>query len=148
MSDELFMQAALEQAHLAAEQNEVPVGAILLADNNIIARAYNQPITLNDPTAHAEVLCLRAAAKKINNYRLVNTTLYVTLEPCLMCVGALVHARVARVVFGASDPKSGALGGVVNAMNLAGFNHRFQVDNAVHGEQCSQLLKDFFRARR
>lgn len=148
MNDEFFMSAALHQAELAAENNEVPVGAVIAKENNIIASAFNHPIGLHDPTAHAEVLVLREAAKKIGNYRLVDTTLYVTLEPCMMCVGAMVHARVARVVFGASDPKSGALGGVCNGLDLSCFNHRFEFSSNVLADPCGAILKDFFKERR
>lgn len=142
------MQQALEQARLAEMQGEVPVGAVLVLDDELIAAGYNQNISLNDPSAHAEMLVLREAGKKLNNHRLLNAVLYVTLEPCLMCVGAMVHARVATVVFGAHDLKTGACGSCVAAHELKFHNHHLQVVLGVLQDECSVLLKAFFKARR
>ncbi len=143
------MKRALVQATLAAEHEEVPVGAVLVsAEGEILAEAHNQPIRLCDPTAHAEILVLRQAAKKIKNYRLLETTLYVTLEPCPMCAGALVYARVKRLVFGAYDPKAGACGSVYNIVNDARLNHRLEVVGGVLAEEALALLKEFFERRR
>ena len=142
------MRAALEQAHLALAAGEVPIGAVVVADDEIIGAAYNQPIAASDPTAHAEVLALRAAAARLGNYRLTGASLYVTVEPCLMCVGALVHARVREVVFGAVEPKSGALVSTVRGHEIAGLNHRFEVTGGVLEADCRDLIQQFFRARR
>ena len=146
--DRYWMRQALELARRAAEVGEVPVGALLLCEGAVIGEGWNQPIGACDPTAHAEVLALRAAAARLGNYRLVNSTLYVTLEPCPMCAGALVHARVARVVFGAADPRSGAAGSVFNLLQAEALNHRATVTGGVDAEACGALLRDFFRARR
>src|SRR5688500_13226335 len=142
------MRAALEQAHLARAAGEVPVGAVVVVDDAIVARAFNQPIAAVDPTAHAEVLALRAAAAHTGNYRLPNTTLYVTVEPCLMCVGALVHARVREVIFGAVDPRSGALVSTVRGHEIPGLNHRFTVTGGVLEADCRDLIQQFFRGKR
>lgn len=142
------MLRALREARLAAEKGEVPVGAIAVHRGEIVAVGGNQTITDCDPTAHAEVVALRALGRKLGNYRTVGVTLYVTLEPCVMCAGAMVHARVGRVVFGASDPKTGALGGAVNLMSSAAVNHRFDVTAGVLGTECGDLLRTFFRERR
>jgi tRNA(adenine34) deaminase len=147
-SDEHWMQQALALASRAAGAGEVPVGAVLVADGKLIAEGWNQPIAGHDPTAHAEVMCLRAAGHALGNYRLANTTLYVTLEPCLMCVGAIVHARVARVVFGAFDPKSGAVSSLCRGFELPGLNHRVAASGGVLAESCGELLRAFFRDRR
>jgi tRNA(adenine34) deaminase len=143
-----FMRAALEQARLAIDAGEVPIGAVLVIDGQIIARAFNQPIRAVDPTAHAEVLALRTAAQQVRNYRLTNATLYVTVEPCLMCVGALVHARVKEVVFGAGEPRSGALVSTVRGHEIAGLNHRFTVTGGVLEADCRDLIQQFFLGRR
>src|SRR3954467_14969252 len=127
MSREAFMDAALEQARLALAAGEVPIGAVLVVDGAIVARAFNQPISSCDPTAHAEVLVLREAARAVGNYRLTNADVYVTLEPCLMCVGALIHARVRTVIYGAAEPKTGALVSTARALETPGLNHRFSV---------------------
>ena len=148
MSHETFMEAAIEQARLAVEAGEVPIGAVLVVDGAIVSRAYNQPITSVDPTAHAEVLVLREAARAAGNYRLTDATVYVTLEPCLMCVGALVHARVREVVYGAVEPKTGALVSTIRALESPGLNHRFAVTGGVLEERCRTLVQEFFRARR
>lgn len=148
MSHETFMEAAIEQARLAVAAGEVPIGAVLVVNGAIVSRAYNQPITAVDPTAHAEVLVLREAARSAGNYRLTDATVYVTLEPCLMCVGALVHARVREVVYGAVEPKTGALVSSIRALESPGLNHRFAVTGGVLEEQCRTLMQEFFRAKR
>jgi tRNA(adenine34) deaminase len=142
------MDVALEQARLALAAGEVPIGAVVVVDDRVVGRAFNQPIGAVDPTAHAEVFALRDAARAVGNYRLTDAVVYVTLEPCLMCVGALVHARVREVVFGASEPKTGALGSAVNALDTPGLNHRFVVTGGVREEACRELIQAFFRDRR
>lgn len=143
------MNLALEQAALAALREEVPVGAVLVGSNGeIIARAYNAPIALCDPTAHAEILILREGARLMGNYRLPGSQIYVTLEPCSMCMGAMIQARVEMLVFGASDPKSGAAGSVVDLTKVPSFNHYVKVVGGVKAEECARLLRDFFRLRR
>jgi tRNA(Arg) A34 adenosine deaminase TadA len=139
---------ALDEARLAADEGEAPVGAIVVIDGKVIARAHNQPIAMRDPTAHAEILALRAAAKVLDTYRLTGAFLYVTLEPCLMCVGAIVHARVARVIYGARDPKAGAFGSVFDLGRDGRLNHQLEVYGGVRGDECAALLRDFFRSRR
>ena len=148
MSREAFMDAALEQARLALAAGEVPIGAVLVIDEVIVARACNQPISSHDPTAHAEVVVLREAARTVGNYRLTNADVYVTLEPCLMCVGALVHARVRKVIYGAAEPKTGALVSTVRALETPGLNHRFTVESGVCEEAARELIQEFFRAKR
>jgi tRNA(adenine34) deaminase len=148
MSDQHWMQQALALAGKAAAAGEVPVGAVLVSDECCIAEGWNQPVGHHDPTAHAEVMALRAAGMARGNYRLTGTTLYVTLEPCLMCVGAIVHARVQRLVFGASDPKSGAVMTCVHGFELPGLNHRVESTGGVMAEECGEVLKTFFRSRR
>jgi tRNA(adenine34) deaminase len=147
-SDIEFMRLALEQASLAQARGEVPVGAVIVKDGAVIARAGNAPIGLHDPSAHAEMLALRAAGDGLQNYRLDDTVLYVTLEPCLMCAAAIVHARVRRVVFGAFDPKAGAAGGMIDAFALKGLNHRVDVFGGVLEEECATLLSGFFASTR
>ena len=142
------MQAALEQARLGLAAGEVPVGAVLAIEGDIVARAFNQPIGAVDPTAHAEVLVLREAARRVGNYRLTGATVYVTVEPCLMCVGALVHARVKEVVFGAVEPKTGALVSTVRALDTPGLNHRFAVTGGVLEDECREVIQQFFREKR
>jgi tRNA(adenine34) deaminase len=142
------MLAALDEARRALDLGEVPVGAVVVVSGEIIARACNQPIAAMDPTAHAEVLALRAAAASVGNYRLTDAVLYVTIEPCLMCVGALVHARVREVVFGAAEPKTGALVSAVRGVELPGLNHRFAVTGGVLENECRGLMQEFFRERR
>jgi tRNA(adenine34) deaminase len=146
--DQQFMAQALAQASLAAAAGEVPVGAVLVRDGQVIASAYNQPITLCDPSAHAEMLALRAAGVTEKNYRLPGTTLYVTLEPCAMCAGAMLHARVDRVVYGAPDPKTGAAGGALDLFSVKQINHQTQVIGGLMSEECGRILKDFFKERR
>jgi tRNA(adenine34) deaminase len=148
MSPDPFMDAALEQAQRALAAGEVPIGAVLVIDDAIVARAFNQPISACDPTAHAEVLVLREAARVIGNYRLTGADVYVTLEPCLMCVGALVHARVRGVIYGASEPKTGALVSTVRALETPGLNHRFEVTGGVREEAARELIQEFFREKR
>lgn len=146
--DEKFMREALALARQAEAAGEVPVGAVLVKDGAIITSGWNQPISAHDPTAHAEVMVLRAAGRIAGNYRLTGTTLYVTLEPCAMCAGALVHARVGRLVYGAADPKTGAAGSVFDLMRTDKLNHRIEVTGGVLTEECGALLKDFFSRRR
>jgi tRNA(adenine34) deaminase len=146
--DRQFMQHALDQARLAAIAGEVPVGAVLVRDGKIISRGFNQPIANSDPSAHAEMMALRAAAQIESNYRLPGSTLYVTLEPCIMCAGAMLHARVERVVFGAADPKTGAAGSVLNVFSEKQINHQTLVEGGIMGDECGQILRDFFKGRR
>ena len=146
--DTRFMKAALAEAKVAANADEVPVGAVLVRSGEIVARGLNRPVQDNDPTAHAEVMAIRAAATEERNYRLADSTLYVTLEPCPMCVGAMLHARIGRLVFGAYDPKSGAAGSVIDLCDDRRFNHRIEVNGGLLEEQCSGLLQDFFTKRR
>lgn len=143
-----WMQHAIGLASAAAQHQEVPVGAVLVFENKIIGEGWNCPLSTCDPTAHAEIVALRQGAKEIKNYRLVNTTLYVTLEPCIMCVGAIVHARVQRVVFGAADPKGGAVMSVFQMNTAMQFNYRVIYQGGVLAEHCGKLLSDFFRVRR
>ena len=142
------MEAALAQARRARAIGEVPVGAVLVVGDRIVAGAFNQPITANDPTAHAEVLVVREAARALGNYRLTDAIVYVTVEPCLMCVGALVHARVREVVYGASEPKTGALVSTTKALESPGLNHRFAVTAGVLDEDCRAIIQEFFREKR
>jgi tRNA(adenine34) deaminase len=146
--DRQYMQQAIEQAMLAASAGEVPVGAVLVRDDQVIAKGFNQPISNSDPSAHAELLVLRGAAQAEANYRLPGTTLYVTLEPCTMCAGAILHARVDRVVFGTSDPKTGAAGSVLNVFSEKQINHQTQVEGGIMSEECGQILRQFFKERR
>jgi tRNA(adenine34) deaminase len=146
--DHQFMQCAFEQAQLAAAAGEVPVGAVLVRNGQIISKAFNKPISNHDPSAHAEMLALRDAAEAEQNYRLPGSTLYVTLEPCAMCSGAILHARVDRVVFGALDPKTGAAGSVLDVFSSKQINHQTSVEGGVMGEECGQLLRSFFKERR
>ncbi len=143
-----FMRAALGQAEVAGAAGEVPVGAVVVLAGEIVGAGYNQPITAHDPSAHAEIMALRDAARRLGNYRLPDSTLYVTLEPCAMCAGAILHARVARVVFGARDPKTGAVGSVVNLFAEDRLNHHAQVVGGVLAEECGVLLSAFFASRR
>jgi tRNA(adenine34) deaminase len=142
------MAAALDQARRGLAAGEVPIGAVLVIDDDVVAQAFNQPIAAIDPTAHAEILVLRAAAQAIGNYRLTDATVYVTIEPCLMCVGALVHARVREVVYGAVEPKTGALISTLRALDSPGLNHRFTVTAGVLEEDCRELMQEFFRGKR
>ena len=145
---EKWMELAIQQALLAEKIDEVPVGAVLVQDDQLIAQAHNQPISNNDPTAHAEIQVLRKAGKNLENYRLPNTTLYVTLEPCTMCLGAMIHARVSRVVFGAFDKKTGVCGSCADLSSSECFNHSLIVEGGILAENCQSLLQDFFKKRR
>jgi tRNA(adenine34) deaminase len=142
------MRRALALAHHAEQAGEVPVGAVVVQGGEIVGEGWNQPIRAHDPSAHAEIVALRAAAARQRNYRLADSVLYVTLEPCAMCAGAIVHARIARVVFGASDPKAGAGGSVFNLLASDKLNHRAEIEGSVLGEECGEMLRRFFRARR
>jgi len=146
--DQQYMRIAIEQAQLAAQSGEVPVGAVLVRDGQVISKAFNKPIANHDPSAHAEILALREAASVEENYRIPGSTLYVTLEPCAMCSGAMLHARVGRVVYGASDPKTGAAGSVLDLFSSKQINHQTSVEGGIMGEECGQLLRDFFKGRR
>ena len=146
--DSHWMQHALHLAEQAAEQDEVPVGAVVVLGEEAVGEGWNQPISSCDPTAHAEIIALRDAAQRIGNYPLTGATLYVTLEPCLMCAGAMIHARIGRVVFGASDPKRGAVNSTTHAFETQGLNHRVTFTGAVMASACAGRLHDFFRARR
>ena len=146
--DQAFMTRALELATRAQDQGEVPVGAIVVHGGAVIGEGYNQPITLADPSAHAEMQAMRKAARRLDNYRLVDTTLYVTLEPCAMCAGAMVHARVRRLVYGAADPKTGAAGSVFNVVQTDQLNHQLEVEGGVMVKECGELLRSFFKKRR
>ncbi|MDD2932930.1 MAG: tRNA adenosine(34) deaminase TadA [Methylotenera sp.] len=147
-TDTDFMQQALELARIAADAGEVPVGAIIVKDGVIIGRGSNAPISTSDPTAHAEIRAMRDAATHLGNYRLVDCTLYVTLEPCAMCTGAIQHARIARLIYGASDPKTGACGSVVNLMAEPKLNHHTDITKGVLAQECGAMLSAFFSARR
>lgn len=146
--DEAYMTAALALARQAAVLDEVPVGAVVVRDGEILGEGCNQPVRRHDPTAHAEIVALRAAAERVGNYRLPGCTLYVTLEPCLMCAGAIMHARIARIVFGARDPKTGAAGSVLDVFAETRLNHHAEVVGGVLAEDCGRLLSAFFAARR
>ena len=146
--DEQWMKIAIDEAHLAMDENEIPVGAVLVKDNKLIARAHNRPILNSDPTAHAEIEVLRKAGEKLQNYRLAKTTLYVTLEPCTMCLGAMIHARIERVVFGASDPKNGVCGSSIDLSSESIFNHQISVNSGVLEIECRNILQSFFKLRR
>jgi tRNA(adenine34) deaminase len=148
MNDEDWMQYALLLAKKAEQQDEVPVGAILVMNGECIAEGWNKPISTNDTTAHAEIMVLRAASEQLQNYRLPDTTLYVTLEPCVMCAGALIHARVGRVVYGATDPKAGAAGSVFDIVGTDKLNHKIEITRGVMKDECASLLISFFQRRR
>jgi tRNA(adenine34) deaminase len=147
-TDEDFMDAAIEQARQAAAGGEVPVGAVIVAAGEIVATGFNRPISGIDPTAHAEIVAMRAAAMHIQNYRLTGAILYCTLEPCIMCVGAMVHARIARLVFGVTDPKAGAAGSLYNIPADVRLNHRIEVTRSIRHSECSLLLREFFERKR
>lgn len=146
--DHIWMEQTLKLAQQAAAEGEVPVGAVVVINDERIGAGYNRSISLCDPTAHAEILALREAANYLNNYRLVDATLYVTLEPCAMCAGAIVHARIKRLVYGASDPRAGACGSVYNLVQSEHLNHQVEITAGVLSDACGELLRNFFRARR
>ena len=148
MSDEIFMHEVIALARQAAELGEVPVGAVVVKDGAVLGRGYNAPISSSDPTAHAEIRALREAAAALGNYRLIDCTLYVTLEPCAMCAGAILHARMARLVYGAPDPKTGACGSVVDLFSDRRLNHHTEVTGGVLADECGKMLSDFFAGRR
>jgi tRNA(adenine34) deaminase len=148
MSDPIFMARALELAREAERAGEVPVGAVIVKDGVIVGEGWNRPISTSDPTAHAEIVALRAAAQKLNTYRLLDTTLYVTLEPCPMCAGAMVHARVKRLVYAATDPRAGAAGTIFNVVQHPSLNHRIEYEAGLMGEECGAMLRAFFQGRR
>jgi tRNA(adenine34) deaminase len=146
--DITWMELALAEARMAAEAGEVPVGALVIINGEIIGRAGNRNLRDHDPTAHAEILALRQAAQHLGNHRLTGCTLYATIEPCAMCAGAVIHARIARLVYGAKDPKAGAAGSILEVINHPRLNHKMEVVSGVLGERCSEILQDFFRRRR
>jgi tRNA(adenine34) deaminase len=148
MDDSVAMQAALDEARLAGEAGEVPIGAVVVFDGAIIARGQNRVLRDVDPTAHAEIVALRAAAAALGNYRLTGCTLYVTLEPCAMCAGAMIHARIDRLVYAAADPKAGAAGSVLAVLNHPQLNHQMEVEQGILADEASELLRNFFRERR
>jgi len=143
-----FMGAALGEARRAAREDEVPVGAVVVREGRVVARAHNRPLHLIDPTAHAEILALRRAARKLGNYRLPGCTLYVTIEPCAMCAGAIVQARIERLVYGASDPKAGACGAALKVLNHRKLNHKVDVVSGVMAKDCASVMQEFFRGKR
>ena len=146
--DEYFMKAALKAAKKAWENGEVPVGAVLVKDDEIISTGQNSPITLNDPTAHAEIIALREGGEKLKNYRLIDTILYVTIEPCTMCMGAIMHARVKKLVFGTFDPRAGAAGSLFDFTIENKFNHNVEVKSGILESECRELIQDFFKQKR
>ncbi len=148
MSDSIFMARALELAREAQRAGEVPVGAVIVKDDAIVGEGWNRPISTHDPTAHAEIVALRAAAQKLGTYRLLDTTLYVTLEPCSMCAGAMVHARVKRLVYAATDPRAGAAGTIFNIVQHPSLNHRIDCESGLMSEECGTMLRAFFQGRR
>ncbi|MBP1037325.1 tRNA adenosine(34) deaminase TadA [Serratia fonticola] len=147
-SDEYWMRQALSLAQRAQEEGEVPVGALLVLDNQVIGEGWNRPIGRHDPTAHAEIMALRQGGAVLQNYRLLNATLYVTLEPCVMCAGAMVHSRIRRLVYGAADKKTGAVGSLVDILRHPGMNHQVEIVSGVLAEECAATLSNFFRMRR
>jgi tRNA(adenine34) deaminase len=148
VDNDFLMKAALEQARLARDAGEVPIGAIVVLDEAIVGRGFNHPISSGDPTAHAEIVAIRQAARDVGNYRLTGATLVVTIEPCLMCVGALVHARIGTLVYGAAEPRTGAIASTVRGGELPGHNHRFVIVSGVLEDECRELVQTFFREKR
>lgn len=146
--DEYWMRMAIQEANLAMKENEIPVGAVIVQNGKLIAKAHNQSINNNDPTAHAEIQALRLVGRQQKNYRLVGSTLYVTLEPCAMCFGAMVHARIERIVFGAMDPKTGVCGSCEDFSSLNCFNHKISINGKILEKDCGTLLKSFFKLKR
>lgn len=147
-SDEHYMDLALAEARKAEQAGEVPVGAVIVSEGEVIGRAFNQPISQNDPTAHAEIIALREASRRARNYRLSNSTLYCTVEPCMMCAGAMIHARLTRLVFGAPDPKAGAALSIYNVLTDPRLNHRVIVVSGIREDECAEILRQFFASRR
>ena len=147
-NDEKWMSLAIKQAVKAGTEGEVPIGAVLIKDEQLIAQAHNQPISKNDATAHAEIQLLRTAGKQQKNYRLIDTTIYVTLEPCAMCLGAMMHARIKRIVFGASDSKTGVCGSNADLTTESFFNHEMEISGGILEKECKELLQSFFKSRR
>ncbi len=147
-ADQLYMRRALELAQEARQRGEVPVGAVVVLDDRVVGEGFNQPIGSNDATAHAEILALRAAGQAVGNYRLTGATLYVTIEPCQMCVGAMIHARVARLVYGTTEPKAGAIESAMRAHEHPALNHRMVAEGGVLADECRELIQEFFRDRR
>lgn len=148
LNDAYWMKQALALAQKAWEQGEVPVGAILVLDDKVIGQGWNRPITRHDPTAHAEIMALQQGGQIVQNYRLLNATLYVTLEPCVMCAGAMVHSRIKRLVYGASDLKTGAAGSLLDVLRHPGMNHQIEITAGVMANECSEMLSQFFQQRR
>tara|TARA_B110000008_G_C16587194_1_gene410834 strand:+ start:65 stop:523 length:459 start_codon:yes stop_codon:yes gene_type:complete len=146
--DEKWMKIAMDEANLAMDENEIPVGAVLVKNDKLIAQSHNQPINKNDPTAHAEIKLLRKAGEQLKNYRLVGSTLYVTLEPCAMCFGAMIHARIKRIVFGARDRKTGVCGSCINLNEEKFFNHKISITSGILEKESQDLLRSFFKSRR
>ena len=146
--DEKWMKIAMDEANLAMDENEIPVGAVLVKNDKLIAQSHNQPINKNDPTAHAEIKLLRKAGEQLKNYRLVGSTLYVTLEPCAMCFGAMIHARIERIVFGARDRKTGVCGSCINLNEEKFFNHKISITSGILEKESQDLLRSFFKSRR
>ncbi len=146
--DEIYMEAALAEARAARDEGEVPVGAVIIRENEIVARAHNRPLALCDPCAHAELLAIRTAAQKLGNYRLADATIYVTLEPCAMCCGAIIQARIGRLVFGARDGKSGGVVSLYRLLDDGRLNHRVAITEGVRGETCAEIISRFFREKR
>jgi tRNA(adenine34) deaminase len=146
--DAAWMELALEQARLAAEAGEVPVGALVIRDGEIVGQGHNRNLLDHDPTAHAEIVAMRQAAERLGNHRLGGCTIYATIEPCSMCAGALIHARVSRLVYGASDPKAGAAGSVLQVLNHPDLNHKIEVTPDILADRCSEILQEFFRRKR
>lgn len=147
-TDQHFMQLALEQARLAYQQGEVPVGAVIVHNNEVIGRGYNQPITTHDPSAHAEVVAIRNAAAHLQNYRLIDCILYVTVEPCTMCTGLLIHSRINRLVYGTTEPKAGAIESAIQLPQQHFYNHNLQIQGGILAAECAQLMTEFFAMRR
>ncbi|MCD6451891.1 MAG: tRNA adenosine(34) deaminase TadA [Acidobacteria bacterium] len=146
--DEEFLRLALAEAKRGAEEGEVPVGAIIVIEDEVVASAHNKPISLNDPTAHAEILAIREAAEKLGNYRLTGGTIYVTIEPCIMCIGAILQARLSRLVYGADDPKFGGVSSLIDLSKIRGLNHKLEIISGVLKEESASLLRSFFGKRR
>ena len=148
MSPDDLISLALEEAAKAREAGEVPIGAVVVLDDEVVGRGFNQPISSGDPTAHAEIVAIRNAARRVGNYRLTGATLCVTVEPCLMCVGALVHARIGLLVFGAAEPRTGAVVSTIRGAELSGHNHRFEIVSGVREDECRALIQEFFKEKR